>query len=154
MTNAPLSRVAHPYVSGETRRFKAEPTKLGPLAARIMSASGAFSTKRTAAPRRHGAPVLWAALFFVAAGTFAVARDHAPMSEATRLQAILVEGGERVLALGMEEYAPPQDIAEAPATHDSQDQMEIARFLRYAAPAAGPATPAPARPGTPRLAAR
>jgi hypothetical protein len=153
MTTSALSRIAHPHVSGETRRVKAEPARLDRLCARVMCASGAFSTTRAAASGSRGAPIVWAALFFVAAGTFAVARDQAPLSDASRLQAMIVD--ERVHALGMEAYVPPKDVAEAPTDHDRQDQFEIARFLRHAAPASGPAPRAPTRPGgVQRLASR
>jgi hypothetical protein len=142
------SRQAFPHVSGETRRFKAEPAKLSELSARIMSASGAFSTKRGAAAAGvRGAPILWAALFFVAAGTFAVARDQVPTGDEARLQAKIVNAAERALALGVEEYVPPKDtVAAAPTDHDRQDQREIARFLRHLTPASGPSAPAQTRP--------
>jgi hypothetical protein len=158
MTTSTPSRVrALPHVSGETRRVKSEPAKLSALSARVMSASGAFSTKRGAAGARVGAgPILWAALFFVAAGTFAVARDQGPASDASRLEAMIVDGAEHVAALGVEAYVPPKDVVEAPAAvdHDRQDQYEIARFLRHAAPASGPAPRAQTRPGVQRLASR
>ena len=161
MTPSALTRKPLPYVSGETRRFKAEPSKLGPLAARVMGASGSFSTKRMAAAegRGRGAPIMWGALLFVVAGAFAVAGSHTPTSEPTRLQAKLIDAGERMPALGMEDYAAPKELAEAPPAqamdHDRQDQFEIARFLRHLAPASGNAPQKQARPSSvPRLAER
>jgi hypothetical protein len=156
MPTSPPSRIRAPlpHVSGETRRVKAEPAKLSELSARIMSASGAFSTKRGSSGAGIGAgPFLWAALFFVAAGTFAVASNQGPASDASRLQAVIVD--DRVAALGMAEYEAPKVVAEAPTDHDRQDQLEIARFLRHLAPASGPSERAQTRPaGAPKLASR
>lgn len=46
MTIARAAVSAPPYIEGEIRRFTSAPTKLTPLAGKMMLASGALSTRR------------------------------------------------------------------------------------------------------------
>jgi hypothetical protein len=130
-----------PYTGGESTRFKAEPTRLTPLAGKIMMASGALSTRRHAVSlpmgRIFGAMALLglSAAFFLIDGQHSntaqtQAAIHAP-ADAQLLSVGLFENAEpiaREQPAALERYAPG-----AGAEIDSQDQFEIARFIRLSA---------------------
>ncbi len=137
-----------PHVSGETKRFKAEPTKLTGVAARVMSASGNFSTKHGSAPSFSG---LWAgalALLVMAAGTLAVAGGTPPADQSAPVAGPQLADSDQAWSLGVGEFMEPA-APKAPAALDAQDRYEIDRLFRLTAraiatasqdlaPAAGP----------------
>ena len=137
---------AYPHVDGRSIRFKAEPTKLTTLAARIMCASGNFSTEHRAA-RSHAGLFFSAVIVALAAGTLAVAGG--PSVQEARLTGPQLAVSDHVFSLGMGAYiagdASPAKQADA---LDAQDRFEIARFFRLAAAADGALAPAagPSRP--------
>jgi len=155
-----------PYVEGQTRRIKAEPTKLSGVALRVMAASGNFSTRRAAAPAFSG---LWLGALGIAlvAAAIAIAGHDArtgDRAEASRAAALPPQ-------VQAADEAPPASLAPAAAPSrsvqreahaemhaaaakadtaleglDAQDHFEVARFHRLGAaatqtlaPAAGPA---------------
>lgn len=136
---------AYPHVEGRSTRFKAEPTKLTRLAARVMCASGSFSTEHRAA-RSSSGRFLGALALVLAAGTLAIAGDARPVDQQARAIATQLAHSDHVLSLGVGEFLDPDaSVAEAPVTLDAQDRFEIARLFRLTAvasqalaPAAGP----------------
>jgi hypothetical protein len=149
-TPAPTAIRAFPHVSGQTTRFKAEPTKLTGAAARVMAASGNFSTTR-GAPRSSSGILLGALVLVVAAGALAVTGDARPVGGEARVTATQLALSDHLLSLGAGEYMDPAaSAAKAPDTLDAQDRFEIDRLFRLTArvnaaasqelaPAAGPA---------------
>ena len=138
---------ALPYTGGESVRFKAEPTRLTPLAGKVMMASGALSTRRhiVSVPmgRIAGALVLLglSALFFLYEGP--------PSNKAQTQVAIHAPADAQLLSVGLFENAEPiarEQVARDQAAAleraapgagpeiDSQDRFEIARFIRLSAP--------------------
>lgn len=132
-----------PHVSGFTRRVRAEPTRLNPLAARIMSSSGTFSTARGrragtfAAPRE--APRLdWgrvlgvvAVLSFGASFYFS-GEPRGPMERTVALvsPAPIVDS-HQLFSLGVgDHHEPAPRVAPEAAGLDQQDRFEVARLLR------------------------
>lgn len=122
---------ALPYVEGESRRYKAEPTQLNELAARVMCASGAFTSESQETHFRFGR-ILGALALLLAAGTLAVAGDGRRVdSQAWIAQAQLAQS-DTLFSLGVGDYVEPAAPAAAPQL-SAQDRFEIARFLRQGA---------------------
>jgi hypothetical protein len=145
-TPAPTAVRAFPHVSGESRRFKAEPTKLTGVAARVMAASGNFSTTRAGARPSFGL-YLGGLVLVAAAGIFAVTGDARPVGGEARVIATQLAVSDHMPSLGAgEDMDPPAPSAtKAPDTLDPQDRFEIDRLFRLTAaasqelaPAAGP----------------
>jgi hypothetical protein len=134
---------AYPHVTGQSLRVKAEPTRLTLLAARVMCASGNFTTEHSPA-RSNAGLFIGAVMVALAAGTLAVAGG--PSVQPARVDASLLAVSDQVFALGLSEYVPPAAApAQATDARDAQDRFEIARFFRLTAaanqalaPAAGP----------------
>ena len=147
-TPAPTAVRAFPHVSGESRRFKAEPTKLTGVAARVMAASGNFSTTRADARPSFGL-YLGGLVLVAAAGIFAVTGDARPVGGEARVTTTQLAVSDHMPSLGAGEYMDPPaaaTAAKAPDTLDAQDRFEIDRLFRLTAaasqelaPAAGPA---------------
>jgi len=139
---------ALPYVNGESRRFKADPTKLTPLAGKVMMASGALSTRRRDAVsfpmgRIVGAMALVAAMAAVFLGgspnNGQTQVAAAPGVETQTLVAGIVDRREPAAA-----ERQPEMRAETPALSEltpaagvveGQDRFEIDRFFRLDAAA-------------------
>jgi hypothetical protein len=130
------------YVDGESRRVKASPTKLTPLAGKIMAASGALTTRRKAASYPRGriiggmALLAMTAAFFLAGGPASVQTQTAAVLrvEASALAAGVV-GPQQAMAAERrpEARAEPADLASAAGRIADQDRFEIERFIRLGA---------------------
>ena len=127
---------AFPYVTGVSRRVKAEPTKLSPLSAKIMSASGTFSTRRGIASFPLGR-IAGAVAVLSMAVVLALGGDHRPGDAQTQMaDARLVQAdGFFTLGLGDSlEYPAFEQRSELevspPAFANGQDRFEIARLTR------------------------
>lgn len=130
---APLDFVrAFPHVSGQSRRVKAEPTKLTRTTAAMMGASGVLCTRGHEPSFRPWRFVAAAALVLTAA-TLAVAGDHRP-AENARGAHLLIAQSDALLSLGVGDHAG--DLANlapaaAPAAAlDAQDRFEVERLFR------------------------
>lgn len=131
---APLDFVrAFPHVSGQTRRVKAEPTKLTRTTAAMMGASGVLSTKSLEPTFRPWRFVAAAALVVMAA-TLAVAGDQRPAGETTRGAHLLMGHSDALASLGVGDYAGSlAELAPAAAPAavlDAQDRYEVERLFR------------------------
>jgi len=134
-----------PHVSGVTRRIKAEPTKLNPLAARIMSSSGTFSTAKNGpaaafvvpreAPRLPWGRILGALAFLsLGAGFYLAGEPRGPIERTVALvQPAPIVDSHQLFSLGVGDHrqSPPSAAAAAPPL-DDQDRFEVARFFRLA----------------------
>jgi hypothetical protein len=128
---APLDFVrAFPHVGGQSRRVKAEPTRLTPTAAAMMGATGVLSTKcREPAfrPPRFAA----AAALVLTAATLAVAADQRSPGE--NAAHAMPAHSDALASLGVGEYAGAlADLAPAaaPAALGRQDAFEVERMFR------------------------
>lgn len=139
---APAAIHALPYVNGESYRFKAAPTKLTPLAGKVMLASGALSTRRKRAifpmGRTVAAMALLAmtAMFFLGGGANSVRTQivKVPPVEGLALTVGVVDQ-RHVAAI---EHRPEIraeliDLAPAAGVLAGQDRFEIDRFIRLSA---------------------
>lgn len=148
MTIARAAIRALPYVEGESRRFAAAPTRLTPLAGKIMLASGTLSTRRKVASFRLvriAGPIasvamaaMAAAYFFLGSGPAGVQTQKAEMihSRATPFTLCIVDQTRGIAATCRQEPpAEPPDVAPAAAVVDRQDRFEIDRFIRLSSAA-------------------
>lgn len=131
---APLDFVrAFPHVSGQSRRVKAEPTKLTPTAAAMMGASGVLCTRGHEPTFRPWRFVAAAALVLTAA-TLAVAGDQRPANDHAHGAHLLIAHSDALLSLGVGDYAGDlSDLAPAAAPAaalNAQDRFEIERLFR------------------------
>jgi hypothetical protein len=135
---APLDFVrALPHVSGQTRRVKAEPTKLTRTTAAMMGASGVLSTKNQEPGFRPWRFVAAAAIVLTAA-TLAVAGDQRPAGDSALGAHLLIAQSDALLSLGVGDYAGDlADLAPAAAPAaalDDQDRFEVERLFRLSGP--------------------
>ena len=140
-----------PYVEGQTRRIKAEPTKLTGVALRVMAASGNFTTRRTSAPSLPG---LWfgALALLLTAGAIAVTNSDALTGDRSSGRAAAASSSplpDQVQSPGASERVPFVALATVPVQEaaraselDPQDRFEIERFHRWAAATASDLAPA------------
>ena len=144
MTVARAAISAFPYVKGESRRFTAAPTKLTPLAGKVMVASGALSTRRKVASFRISriaglmALVAMAAAYFLGSDPISVQTQKAEMtrSEAPPGTVCPVDQAEIMRAVCRQETrAELPDLASAAGVVDRQDRFEIDRFIRLSSAA-------------------
>ena len=143
-TLAPTAVRAFPHVSGESRRFKAEPTKLTGVAARVMAASGNFSTTR-GGPRPSFGLYLGGLVLVAAAGILAFTGDSRPVGGEARVTTTQFAVSGHLPSLGAgEDMDPPAapSAAKAPDTLDAQDRFEIDRLFRMTAAASQELAPA------------
>ena len=122
---------ALPYVGGESRRYKAEPTQLSQLAARVMCASGAFTSEGQETHFRFGR-ILGALALLLAAGTLAVAGDGRRVDKQAWIAQAQLAQSDTLFSLGVGDYVEPPAAAAAPQL-SAQDRFEIDRFLRQGA---------------------
>lgn len=142
MTIARAAIRALPYVEGESRRFAAAPTKLTPLAGKVMLASGALSTRRKVAsfrilriagPIASAATVAMVAAHFLGSDPASVQTQKAEMirSETPHLTVCIVDQARAMAAVCPQETrAELPDLAAAAGVFDRQDRFEIDRFIR------------------------
>ena len=139
MTIARAAISALPYVEGESRRFAAAPTKLTPLAGKIMLASGALSTRRKVPSFRiiHIAGLMalvaMAAAYFLGSGPASVQTQKAEMirSDAPPFTVcIMDQAGAMAAVCRLETRAELPDLASAAGVVERQDRFEIDRFIR------------------------
>ena len=95
---------ACPHVGGSSTRFKATPLRLTRLAARIMCATGNFSTRRSPA-RASVAPFLGAFMALLAGATLVIAAEagHVDGPIASAQAAI----SPHMFSLGVGEFSQP-----------------------------------------------
>jgi len=138
---APATIRALPYTGGDSTRFKAEPTRLTPLAGKIMMASGALSTRRRVVSVPLGR-IAGAIAFLGLSAAFFLFDGQQP--NRARMEALAPAAGETQplpVILFVENPEPieqraagtERDAADAVAAIDSQDRFEIARFIRLSA---------------------
>ena len=127
---------AIPYVTGESRRVKAEPTKLSPLSAKMMSASGTFSTRRGAASFPLGR-VAGAVAVLAMAVALALGGDGRSGDAQTQMANAYLAQSDDFFMLGLGEYSLRPAIEQRSELDDnpldvldSQDRFEIDRFTR------------------------
>jgi hypothetical protein len=139
IAHQPAAIRALPHVGGMSRRFKTSPTKLTPLAGKIMLASGALSTRRKAAGfqtgRIFGAMALLAVTtsIFLGGGLSIVRTPTVavPVVEAPALAVGVVDKQDALAAKGRTETrAELPDLPSPAGTVEGQDRFEIDRFLR------------------------
>ena len=126
VTSLAVATRALPYVGGESRRYKADPTALNRLAARVMCASGAFSTEGKETHFRFGR-ILGALALLLAAGTLAVAGDGRRVDKQAWIAQAQLAQADTLFSLGVGDYVEPP--AAAPQL-SAQDRFEVDRFLR------------------------
>ena len=126
VTSLAVATRALPYVGGESRRYKADPTALNRLAARVMCASGAFSTEGKETHFRFGR-ILGALALLLAAGTLAVAGDGRRVDKQAWIAQAQLAQVDTLFSLGVGDYVEPP--AAAPQL-SAQDRFEVDRFLR------------------------
>ena len=140
-TIAPSPAAIHAllHVDGESRRVKASPTKLTPLAGKIMAASGALTTRRKAASFPRGrviggmALLATAAAFFLAGAPASVQTQKAEVLQiAAPAFTVGVSDPQQAMAAERrpEARAEPADLASAAGRIADQDRFEIDRFIR------------------------
>lgn len=144
MTLARAAIRALPYVKGESRRSAATPTKLTPLAGKVMVASGALSTPRKVASlpmvRIAGliALVAMAAAYFLGSGSNSVQTQKAEMtrSETPPVAVCVLDQREAIATERRQETrAELTDLASAAGDVERQDRREIDRFIRLSSAA-------------------
>lgn len=130
---------ALPYVKGESRRLAATPTKLTPLASKVMVASGALSTPRKIAGfpmvRIAGLMALAAmvAAYSLVGDPNSVETQKAEMtrSETTPFAVCVLDQRDAMAAeCPQETRARLPDLASAADDVERQDRLEIDRFIR------------------------
>lgn len=138
MTAARAKISALPYVEGQSHRFTAAPTKLTPLAGKVMLASGALSTPRRVARfpmiRTGGMMVLVALACFIVSGPNNVQTQQAERtgSQAPAAATVCVVDQQKAMATerGPTTRAELPDLAPAAGDAERQDRFEIERFTR------------------------
>lgn len=141
MTIARVAIGALPYVEGESRRFAAAPTKLTPLAGKVMLASGALSTRRKVAPipivRIVGMMALMALAYFIASGPNSVQTQHMDTTRSQALAAATVWDVDQRKTIATKRGPETRgELLDLPSTADDverQDRFEIDRFIRLSA---------------------
>jgi hypothetical protein len=130
---------ALPYVNGESRRIAAAPTKLTPLAGKVMVASGALSTpsKIASFPIVRIAALLalvaMAAAYFLSNGPSSAQTLKAEMtrSEARPVAVCVLDQREAAATEREQETrAGLPYLASAAGVFERQDRFEIDRFIR------------------------
>lgn len=140
-STAPDTVRARPHVSGQTTRYKAEPAKLTALSARVMCASGSFTSEQRAERFRPGR-FIGALALLVAAGTFALAHDpRSAEQQNARVIGMQLADAEHLFSLGAGDYSRPAEST-AEVTLDAQDRFEIDRMFRLTAAASSGLAPA------------
>lgn len=149
MTIARAAISALPYVEGKSRRFTGAPTKLTPLAGKVMLASGALSTRRKVPSFRIiriaglMALVAMAAAYFLAGRPTDVQTQEAETthSEAPPLSVCVVDQAEAMAAMCRQETrAELLGPASAAGVIGHQDRFEIDRFIRLSSAVSHEAT--------------
>ena len=139
MTLAPAAIRALPFVKGESRRSAATPTKLTPLAGKIMVASGALSMRRKVVSFPMGriagliALVVMVGAYFLVGDLKTVETQKAEMTRSeTPPFAVCVLGQQEAMAAEclQEARARLPDPASAANDVERQDRLEIDRFIR------------------------
>ena len=136
IAHQPAAIRALPHVGGISHRFKTAPTKLTPLAGKIMLASGALSTRRKAAGfqtgRIFGAMALLAvttAIFL--GGGLSIVRTPTVEVPGVAFAVGVVDKRDALAAKGRTETrAELPDLPSPAGTVRGQDRFEIDRFLR------------------------
>ena len=139
MTIARAAISALPYVEGKSRRFTGAPTKLTPLAGKVMLASGALSTRRKVPSFRIiriaglMALVAMAATYFLGSVPTSVQTQEAETthSEAPPVPVCVADRAGATAAMCRQETrAELLDLASAAGVVERQDRFEIDRFIR------------------------
>src|SRR5262245_5326360 len=94
---------AYQHVGGQSTRFKAKPTKLTRLAARVMCASGCFTTRRRPAWSRSG-HFFGALAVLLAAGTLAIAGGPSSYDRDASIALAQLALPDQMFSLGVGEY--------------------------------------------------
>ena len=127
---------ALPYVAGVSRRVKAEPTKLSALSAKMMSASGTFSTRRGGASFPFGR-IAGAMAVLAMAGAVVLGGDRSSVDAQTQAADARVIQSDEFFKLGLGDYSHRPAIEQRSEmmndpleSVDGQNRFEIGRFVR------------------------